>query len=162
MRYVQSSWKGIAIHHSLTEDSQTLSWEAIRRYHVETNGWSDIGYHFGVELVGTEIFILAGRGLQYEGAHTKGLNGTHIGVCVVGNYDIITPSGEHLIKLANLCNGLMRIYDIDPINIVYHSEYAPKSCPGNKFPKELFKDIMKQYSPQEEAWLIQRFIQIHQ
>jgi hypothetical protein len=147
MRYVQSRWAGIVVHHSLTQDSQTLSWEAIRKYHIQSNRWDDIGYHFGIELVGNEILTLAGRGLQFEGAHTVGLNGTHIGVCVVGNYDLVVPSQAHMHALTNLCYGLMKIYNIFPENVVYHSEFAPKSCPGTLFPKETFRSIIRQYRP---------------
>ncbi len=35
----------IIIHCSGTEDSETVSWSAIRRYHIYDNGWANIGYH---------------------------------------------------------------------------------------------------------------------
>ena len=35
----------ILIHSSGTKDSETLSWGAIRQYHIFDNGWIAIGYH---------------------------------------------------------------------------------------------------------------------
>lgn len=35
---------GFLIHHSGTRDSGTVSWSAIRSFHLYDRGWADIGY----------------------------------------------------------------------------------------------------------------------
>lgn len=51
----------VVIHHSLTKDGQVVDWEAIPGYHKEVNGWADIGYHYGIERVGTGILLRVRR-----------------------------------------------------------------------------------------------------
>lgn len=124
----------IIIHHSLTKDSSTVSWGAIRRYHVETKGWSAIGYHAGIELVGDVYETLFGRMPDEVGAHTVGMNAKAIGICVVGNFDVDDLPSKALEKLVEICRYFMRTYSISVENVGKHSEFAPKSCPGTKFP----------------------------
>jgi N-acetylmuramoyl-L-alanine amidase len=129
----------IVIHHSLTKDGLVVDWNAIRNYHIKTNGWIDIGYHYGIENVNGEYLIQLGRPDWAQGAHCKeqGMNNKGIGVCVVGNYDLGPPPKEAMDLLVILVSDLCAKYRLSESRIVTHNQYAPyKSCPGNKFPMD--------------------------
>jgi len=135
--------KKCIVHHSLTSDSQTVSWGAIRRYHKETNGWIEIGYHYGIELVGDSYEVLVGRPENIAGAHCKGLNALSIGICFIGNFDIAAPSDEMMIRATEVFYPILRRLVITPEDIHPHSAYAPKSCPGTMFPMARFVEAMR-------------------
>lgn len=129
----------ICIHHSLTADNVLLpDVDAIRRYHVETNGWDDIGYHYLVERVKRGVKVEIGRPISFEGAHCPAINATSIGICLVGNYDLAPPDKEMLDALADLVRELMSDNNIPSSGIHFHNEYSTKSCPGKLFPCEGF------------------------
>ncbi len=126
--------KRIILHHSLTSDSQTVSWNAIRKYHIETNGWKEIGYHAGLELVGDHYEIFTGRMMNEKGAHCEGQNYDSIGICFVGNFDISEPPPEQWNVGVKLVACLCDILSIPPSMIFGHNDFNPaKSCPGTKF-----------------------------
>jgi len=121
----------IIIHHSLTKDSQTVSWGAIRKYHIETMGWDDIGYQWGLELINDHYEILMGRRPDLIGTHTIGQNDQSIGICVVGNYDVDPFTDPLRDELQKLITWLMLTYKIPPKEIYGHTEFANyKTCPG--------------------------------
>lgn len=129
------TWKRILIHHSASPDkSSYLDFDQIRRYHIEHNGWSDIGYHFIVESVGESIRVIAARPLYLSGAHCPGQNSTAIGICFVGNYTTAPPSDAMLKEGARFIAGLCHVLRIDPTEIKPHREYRSTECPGDKFP----------------------------
>lgn len=133
----------IVIHHSLTKDSETVSWGAIKDFHVNVNGWNDIGYHFGLELARDRYEIFMGRMTDEVGAHCpqNGMNTKGIGICLVGNFDIEKPSKLQYDKLIVLVKFLMRQYNIPKENISGHHDHNPgKSCPGKLFDMKWFKD----------------------
>jgi len=126
----------IIIHHSATEDSGTVSWGAIRKYHVETNGWKDIGYNFGIEDIGGHLEILIGRMPNEEGAHTIGQNIGSIGICVVGNFDIDPVTDKHKQYIQKLIRWLQLAYRIPFTELYGHRNFASyKSCPGENLYK---------------------------
>lgn len=144
----------IIIHHSLTPDSGTVSWDAIRRYHTQYLGWSDIGYHFGIERVGDDVRIFAGRPMERHGAHVKdgGFNTRSIGICVVGNYDLEEPSPEHILAAGMLCRRLMNFGTIPPAAVLGHREaqsqagvpeHQRKTCPGGLFSMSKFRTNLR-------------------
>ena len=74
----------IIVHCSATPEGRDVSVDTIRKWHVEDNGWSDIGYHWVIPLSGS---IEKGRHESRSGAHAKGYNKNSIGVCYVGGVD---------------------------------------------------------------------------
>lgn len=71
----------IIIHCSYTPPSMDIGAETIRDWHVNDNGWTDIGYHYVIRRDGT---VEDGRPVERMGAHVRGHNRDSIGICMVG------------------------------------------------------------------------------
>lgn len=124
----------IIVHCSATASGSVQSF---RDYHVNHNGWRDIGYHW---VIGNghgmpDGQIEPGRDEQDTGAHCKGFNNTSIGICIVGDTDKTPPTPAQyemlLSKLVQLCQKYM----IPVKRILGHRETISgrmegKTCPG--------------------------------
>lgn len=121
--------KEIILHCSATKASQDIGAAEIRDWHVNGNGWSDIGYHYVIRREGT---IENGRPLAFTGAHCHGHNTGTIGICLVGGLDdngkvkddFTSAQFKSLARLIELLRGR---YGQMPIN--GHCDYAKKACP---------------------------------
>lgn len=136
----------IIIHHSLTKDSATVSWQGIRRYHKYILGWDDVGYHFGVEQVKREYEVFLGRMPDKAGAHCKqqGMNRKSLGLCFVGNFDRYPPPAEQWAKGVALCASICSTLSIDVSHVKAHRDYATyKTCPGRRFDMGAFRSDIK-------------------
>lgn len=154
-------WKGIVIHHSATVDGKTSDWEGIKKYHtswrfnddiitaekakeLEVQGkkgvlkpWSDIGYHIGIEDDGGKIVVKEGRKLAYIGGHAKEFNSTHIGLCVIGNFDVEVPPLDKWTATIDIVAYFRKLFSLTIDSIVGHRETftlrgvpVEKTCPG--------------------------------
>lgn len=142
----------IIIHHSYSQDNVTRDWDGIRRYHIEHNGWRDVGYHYGVERVRDGYVIQKGREEWDTGAHTveQSMNRLAFGVCCVGKYDEKEPPPGMYEKTAELCADLCKRHGIPVQNIRPHREFAInkwtgkpyKSCPGWAFDMDKLRQMV--------------------
>ena len=132
--------KEVIIHCSATRESQQVSVDTIRDWHL-AKGWNDIGYHFYIDLDGT---IHKGRDIDKMGAHCKGRNRNSIGVCYCGGVEADgktpkdTRTQEQKESLLHVLKTLKAMY---PESIIYsHNEFAAKACPSFDATKE-YKNI---------------------
>lgn len=140
----------VVVHHSYSEDGgTTFNSLAIRRYHMETKGWHDVGYHFLVEMVNGEPQIIGGRPMREPGAHCRELNMNNcsIGICVIGSYDAAPPPEAIWNKAVSLIQDQMMTFGIPAANVIGHREVGLmagfdwtkgqfKTCPGRSFDME--------------------------
>jgi N-acetylmuramoyl-L-alanine amidase len=122
--------KEIIIHCSATREGQQVSVDTIRDWHL-AKGWSDIGYHFYIDLDGT---INKARDIDKMGAHCKGHNRNSIGICYCGGVEINgktpkdTRTQEQKDSLLHVLKTLKAMY---PEAVIYsHNEFANKACPS--------------------------------
>lgn len=71
----------IVVHCAASTPGMNTSAADIRRWHVDENGWRDIGYHYVITRDGT---LETGRPLEQAGAHVAGFNADSIGICLSG------------------------------------------------------------------------------
>lgn len=120
----------IILHCSATPPKMDIGANEIRGWHVDDNGWSDIGYHYVIRRNGE---IETGRPLDIAGSHTYRHNANSIGICLIGGINDKGKS-ENNFTQAQMATveRLVRILKADyPKATVYgHREFAPKDCPS--------------------------------
>ncbi|MCB0638468.1 MAG: N-acetylmuramoyl-L-alanine amidase, partial [Lewinella sp.] len=136
----------LIVHHSAGANSAS-DWDAQVRliwdFHVNGNGWDDIGYNWLIAPTGQ---LYQGRGDNIRGAHFCGHNSNTMGVCVMGNYTDIIPTAAALTTLEGLLSWKACDRDIDVLGEGYHPssgfvvpyvaghrDGCATACPGDSF-----------------------------
>ena len=116
----------VIVHCSATSPSQDdVDVSMIRDWHVDGNGWSDIGYHFVITRQGV---IQEGRSVERAGAHAKGHNETSIGICLVGGVDEDNePQCNFSFQQYRALVSILSLYP--DCKVIGHNEVSSKACP---------------------------------
>jgi hypothetical protein len=112
------------VHHTAGRNDYTRS-EApavvrgIQLYHVQGNGWNDIGYNFLVDRFGT---VYEGRfgGVDRNvvGAHALGFNTGSVGIALLGTYGSTRPPAAAQDAIARLISWRLDVAHVDPTEVV--------------------------------------------
>ena len=153
------------VHHTVSANSYSKSQSAsivraIELYHVQGNGWNDIGYNFLVDKYG-QVFEGRYGGVTRPviGAHAMGFNSGSVGIAVIGDYGSTAISPAARQALVSLIAWRLDLAHVDPLSKVArvssgnprypagtavtlnaisgHRDVYPTSCPGNSLYAQL-------------------------
>ncbi|HVU77167.1 MAG TPA: FlgD immunoglobulin-like domain containing protein [Gaiellaceae bacterium] len=146
------------VHHTVNANDYTPAEAAaivrgIELYHVQGNGWNDIGYNFLVDRFGNVYEGRAG-GITRNviGAHAEGFNRGTVGIALIGNFAKAKPTQAMENALVRLLAWRLDLAHVDPLSTVAyasggnakfkagkvvtlravsgHRDTGPSECPG--------------------------------
>jgi len=127
----------IIIHCTATPQGREVTKDDLKKWHIDERGWSDIGYHYFIDLKGC---LYECRPLRRKGAHTKGQNLDSIGIAYAGGMskdmsEVKDTRNEN--QKETLEKLLIKLKTKFPNSIIYgHRNFSKKQCPGFDAKKE--------------------------
>ena len=114
----------VFIHCSASDNPEHDDVAIIRHWHVDQNGWSDVGYHYYIQKSGN---IQLGRGVERTPAAQSGNNTGTIAICLGG----LAADRFTLAQFGALCYLCSSINDAYEGGVTFHGhrEVAQKDCP---------------------------------
>ncbi len=147
------------VHHTVSANDYTPAdvpemLRGIQAYHMDVNGWDDIGYNFLVDRAG-QIWEGRSGGIARNvvGAHVGGFNTGSVGVAVIGDYRTAQPTSQSVGAVAQVLGWRLGLAGVDPTastsmtgldgqavslrTISGHRDAASTECPGQQLYDEL-------------------------
>jgi len=122
------------VHHTegsacTTQAACSSTVRGIQNYHMDSNGWADIGYNF---LVGEDGNAYEGRGWDRVGAHSPNYNSVAYGVSVIGSYTSRNPNAAALQVTQQLISCGISLGKLSANYSLHgHRDGTCTDCPGN-------------------------------
>ena len=141
----------IVIHCSATPATMDIGVEKIREWHVDDNGWDDVGYHHIITRDGT---LEPARPEEMQGAHAPAANYRSVAICMIGGSNSNGDWEDNFldpqwVTLKALLLNLIEKYEIKKI-IGHYQVDDKKECPSFKVPDWLAKEGLQDYIHKED------------
>jgi N-acetylmuramoyl-L-alanine amidase len=130
----------IIVHCTATPEGREVTKEDLHKWHVVDRNFSDIGYHWFIDLNGERHEC---RPEHKSGAHAKGHNSDSIGICYAGGCDTSmnpkdTRTEAQKEGLHCMIQDLLDRYR--NAEVIGHRDISSKACPSFDA-KEEYKDM---------------------
>ena len=119
--------RSAAMHHSATKSGSP---EAFARYHVGTNGWPGIAYHFVIQKDGVIYWCNDPEAIPY---HVGNSNHHALGICLVGDFRTQQPTAAQIDATQRLLQYLqVQIPTMKQVGIVDKPKQIPVAIKLNE------------------------------
>jgi len=103
--------------------------KAIQNYHMDSNGWNDVGYSY---LIGEDGRVYEGRGWSVVGSHTLNYNSVAYGFCILGDFMLRGPNQVALDAVQDIIDcGVELGYIVADYEMFGHRDGRCTACPGD-------------------------------
>jgi N-acetylmuramoyl-L-alanine amidase/Secretion system C-terminal sorting domain len=124
----------VIVHHSAGGNVST-DWDAVVRsildFHVNSNGWADVGYNWLIAPTG-KLYVGRGGGNNVIGAHYCAKNGNTMGICMLGTFTSIAPTDTALRTLEKIIVWKCTDANINPLASANHVAGNIKTIEGHR------------------------------
>jgi hypothetical protein len=124
----------IIVHHS-AGGNVSSDWDAVVRsildFHVNSNGWADVGYNWLIAPTG-KLYVGRGGGNNVVGAHYCAKNGNTMGICMLGTFTSVPPTDTALRTLEKIIAWKCKEANINPLANASHVVGNIKTIEGHR------------------------------
>ncbi|TAN32716.1 N-acetylmuramoyl-L-alanine amidase [Patescibacteria group bacterium] len=137
----------IMLHHSaVSYDKNPDQFDANNNYHkAQWNFKGSLGFYLGYnyEISKTGLTRQARADGEVTAAcYQKDMNdGRCIHICMDGHFDQEKPTPEQIEALRKLLKQKFEEHNIKRENLIFHRDYAPKTCPGSNLDIKNIRDL---------------------
>jgi len=139
--------KYIMVHHTAVSYTKNPDqFVANNKYHQQKWNFKSslgffLGYNYEINAAGYRRQARA-DGEPTAACFQQSMNdGRCVHIGLDGNFDIEKPKPNQIYALRDLLRLLRRRYNLPAENIYFHSQFAPKTCPGNLIDLNFIRSI---------------------